>query len=62
MHYAVKFTSNFKDLKPNLKYIGAHVNKYSSLGRHHNLMPTPKDDVETLCYLLINILSKGELF
>ncbi|CAD8065175.1 unnamed protein product [Paramecium primaurelia] len=50
--------------KPNSK-IGQkcqHLNKYSSLGQHLGIQIYPKDDLESLLYIVIQLLTDGEFF
>ncbi|CAD8088014.1 unnamed protein product [Paramecium sonneborni] len=50
--------------KPNSK-IGQkcqHINKYSSLGQHLGIQVYPKDDLESLLYIVLQLLTDGEFF
>ncbi|CAD8072464.1 unnamed protein product [Paramecium sonneborni] len=42
--------------------ISYSINKYSSLGQHLSLQLYPKDDLESLLYIVIHLLTNGEYF
>ncbi|CAD8160991.1 unnamed protein product [Paramecium octaurelia] len=50
--------------KPNSKIVQKcqHLNKYSSLGQHLGIQVYPKDDLESLLYIVIQLLTDGEFF
>ncbi|CAD8108246.1 unnamed protein product [Paramecium sonneborni] len=65
-----KFASKFKQQHGSICYMDNHkslsnkqfLNKYSSVSQHLHQFPTPKDDLESLAYILLVYVTKSKIF
>ncbi|CAD8154392.1 unnamed protein product [Paramecium pentaurelia] len=57
----VEFLNKDGKISNKSKQIHIKTNKFSSIGQHLQQLPSPRDDLESLGYLLLYLLSQGKL-
>ncbi|CAD8149135.1 unnamed protein product [Paramecium octaurelia] len=59
--YYVEFLNKDGKISSKAKQFPIKTNKFSSIGQHLQQQPCPRDDLESLGYLLLYLLSQGKL-